>query len=461
MGKTKTTPTAEIGYATEGYDSSGVGFWQAAEETPELVWPQCTRVYRRMERQDAQITSVMRAVRLPIRRTNWRIDPNGARPEVVAHIANDLGLPIVGQAPSNKRRRGRFSWGEHMAAALLCLRYGHQFFEPVWNVGDDGLYHLRKLGQRLAETISDIEVAPDGGLVSIEQYGWGAGGAVRIPVERLVAYVVDREGGDWTGQSLLRPAYKHWLIRDRLLRVQAQTIERNGMGVPVYEAGPADDQKQLEAGKKIAQSYKAGSASGAATPYQARLRLAGVEGNLPDAQPAIDYHDAQIGRSVLAHFLNLGNSTGSWALGTTFADFFVMSLQTVAEMIRDTAQAHIVEDLVDANWGPDEPAPRIVFDEIGSRKDATAAALEILVRAGIITPDEAIEQAARQDYGLPIREAVDLDPDEVTTAAVAARMAGRGRDEFGRDLRQRNNMRRAALSAPVARIEPNGALTLW
>lgn len=447
MARTKQqTPTqAEIGYATESFDTSGGMFWQTAEETPELIWPESARVYRRMERQDAQITSVMRAVRLPIRRTHWRIDPDGARPEVAEHIATDLGLPIVGRPPVARRRRGRFSWGEHLASALLCLRYGHQFFEPSWSVDDaTGLYHLRKLGQRLSETISGIEVAPDGGLVAIEQYGMGAGGKpVRIPVERLVAYVVDREGGDWTGQSLLRPAYKHWLIRDRLLRVQAQTIERNGMGVPVYEASPADDQKQLEAGKAIAQSYKAGSASGAATPYQAKLRLAGVEGNLPDAQPAIDYHDAQIGRSVLAHFLNLGNQTGSWALGTTFADFFVMSLQTVAEMIRDTAQAHVIEDLVDANWGPDEPAPRLVFDEIGSRKDATAAALEILVRAGIITPDEAIEQAARQDYGLPIRHAVEGDePDQPTepTPVAPAPIARRSR--------------------PAARIEPNG-LTLW
>lgn len=437
-----TAPTDEIGYAAEG-SVDGLRFWQSAEDTPELVWPLCTRVYRRMARQDAQVTSVMRAVTLPVRRTNWRIDPNGARPEVVEHIATDLGLPVVGQPPRTGRRRGRFTWSEHLAEALLCLRYGHSYFEQVYRVDDAGLFHLRKLGPRLAETISDIQVAPDGGLVSIEQYGWNTDGAVRIPVERLVAYVVDREGGDWTGSSLLRPAYKHWLIKDRLLRVQAQTIERNGMGVPVYEGAPEDQQAHLDAGKKIAQSYKSGNTSGASIPNGAKLRLLGVEGNLPDAQPAIEYHDAQIGRSVLAHFLNLGSQTGSWALGSTFADFFVMSLQTVAEMIRDTAQAHIVEDLVDANWGADEPAPRLVFDEIGSRKDATAAALEILVRAGILQPDEAIEQAARQDYGLPIKQAVEDELEsEPAPAAPALVPAARHR-------------------GPSARIEPNGALTLW
>ncbi len=437
--------TPEIGYALEGYvEGNTAGFWQQqAEETPELMWPLCVPVYRRMHRQDAQITSVMRAVTLPLRRTAWRIDPAGARPEVTEHIANDLGLPIVGQAAQARRRRGRFTWKEHLARALLMYRYGHSAFEQVYRYGEeDKLYHLHKLAERPAETISDFHVDRDGGLVAIDQTGWGPTGPVRIPVSSLVVYVLDREGGDWTGQSLLRPAYKHWLIRDRLLRIQAQSIERNSMGVPIYEAGPNDQPDAIAKGEKIAQSYKAGSASGASTPNGAKLRLAAVEGNLIDPQPAIDYHDAQIGRAALAHFLNLGNQTGSWALGSTFADFFVMSLQTGAELVCDTTQAHVIDDLVDANWGPDEPAPRLVFDEIGSRKDATAAALEILVRAGILTPDHVLEQAARQDYGLP--EAPTELEAEAEAAVAPVQLAPVARHR-----------------APVARIERDGALTLW
>lgn len=395
-----TTPIAEIGYATSESATVGGSYWDFdVETTPELRWPLAGRVYEQMKRQDAQIKSVLRAVSLPVMRTSWQLDENGAPPEVVDLVSTDLGLPVRGREPVPRTRtRGRFSWSEHLRNALLSIQYGHMFFEQQYRIDDNGLARLRKLGPRMPRTISAIHVARDGGLEAIEQYD-----ADRpIPVDRLVAYVYEKEGSDWLGNSLLRPAYKNWLLKDRLLRVQAQTIERNGMGVPVYEAGERDEQPQLEKGEKIAKSYRSGDASGAALPYKARLRLLGVEGNLPDAQPAINYHDAQIGRAVLAHFLNLGDKTGSWALGSTFADFFVMSLQTLADEIADTANQHVVEDMVDLNFGEDVPAPRIVFDEIGSRHDAVAPALKMLVDGGLLEPDEAIKAAVRQAYGLPL-----------------------------------------------------------
>lgn len=404
-----TAPTTELGYAITGSGSSG--WWEPPddEQTPELVWPRSVQVYGQMRRQDAQITSVLRAVTLPVRRTSWRINPLDARPEVVEHIAQDLRLPVDGQPDAvHGRARGRFSWSEHLENALMMLDYGHMFFEQVYRIDDAGRARLRKLAPRLPSTISAIKVARDGGLESIEQHAHHLDHrmlratsftATKIPVSRLVAYVHKREGGNWLGTSLLRPAYKNWLIKDRLLRVGAQTIDRNGMGVPLYKA--AEGEEDLTKGRELATGWRSGEAAGAAVPNTADLLLRGVEGTLPDALPMIRYHDEQTGRAVLAHFLNLGTQTGSWALGSTFADFFVMSLQTVAESIRDTANQHIVEDLVDLNWGPDEPAPRIEFDEIGSRQQATAAAIKTLVDAGILRPDRDLEEFLRQSLGLP------------------------------------------------------------
>jgi hypothetical protein len=398
---TATAPTTEIGYV----QAPNYNWWLYDNETtPELVWPQSVYVYDQMRRQDSQVGSVLRAVTETLLRTPWRIDPAGARARVVKFVADDLGLPVVGKKPSPPpRSKDRFSWPAHLREALLMLPYGHSYFEQVYRVTPDGsAAHLRKLSYRPAKTIERIDVAPDGGLIAIKQYWTAADREPKpIPVNRLVAYIHAKEGGNWLGTSILRNCYKNWLLKDRLLRVQAQTIERNGMGIPLYKAQEGASPEDMAAGLAMAKAWRAGEAAGSAVPHDADLLLRGVEGTLPDAMPVIEYHDSQIARAVLAHFLNLGQQTGSWALGTTFADFFTMSLQTLAEQIRDTATQHIVEDLVDVNFGEDEPAPRLVFDEIGSRQAATALALKTLVDAGVIRPDEVLEESSRQQYGLP------------------------------------------------------------
>lgn len=400
MSAPLSVPTSPIGYA---HDLTSWWSSMEYETTPELRWPFSVAVFDRMRRQDAQVTSVLRAVTLPVLRTPWRIDPAGARDEVVERVRQDLNLPVVGaEEVAPLRTKDRFSWDEHLFHALISLPIGHMFFEQQYRIEADGYAHLRKLAPRMPRTITAINVARDGGLVSIEQ----ANASKPIPVTQLVGYVHDREGGNWRGQSLLRPAYKFWLLKDRLLRVQAQTIERNGMGVPVYEAGKGE--KDLTEGQKLATSFRSGDAAGAAVPEGAKLRLLGVEGTLPDAEKVIRYYDEQIARAVLAHFLNLGTQTGSWALGSTFADFFTLSLQTVAKRVADVANAHIVEDLVDINFGEAEPAPKIVFDEIGSRHAATAEAIKLLIDAGAISRDQPLEQHLRQMYGLPAHQGPDL-----------------------------------------------------
>lgn len=403
------TSVRENGYAVAGTGNDWWGLGSLDDETtPELRWPLCIPVYDAMRKQDAQVGSVIRAVTHPVRSTAWRLDPNGARSEVVDHVARDLGLPIRGRtdvAPG--RSRGRFKWNDHLRHALLMLPFGHMAFEQVYWIDEDtDLAHLRKLGPRMPRSIAKFNVARDGGLVSIEQKADGTAAVNRgpvIPVSRLVMYVYEREGGNWAGTSILRTAYKNWLLKDRVLRTQTTSIDRNGLGVPVYTGSESNDDAELERGEDIATALRAGDNSGASIPHGATLRLAGVDGDLPDAMAPIKYHDEQIARAVLAHFLNLGSQTGSWALGSTFADFFTQSLTAVAQEIADVTTAHVIEDLVDINYGIDEPAPRLVFDDIGSNTAAIALAIKQLVEAGVLTPDEGIEAHVRLGLGLPTK----------------------------------------------------------
>lgn len=390
--------TALVGYAGE---SAGTDFLEA---NPSLRWPLSVSVYDEMRRQDAQVVSTMRAIKLPIRRAKWQIDPADADEQVVAFVAGELGLPIAGRDPVRPARtRDRFSWADHLRHALLCLDFGYSYFEQVYRIEErDGRLwaRLRKLGPRLPQTISKVNVAADGGLESVQQWNLTAGTMTKpIPVSALVAYTNEREGANWLGQSLLRSAYKNWILKDQALRTWAVRDDRNGMGVPVYTAAPGET--DLGPGTKLAQNVRSGATGGAAVANGASLGFEGVSGQLADPEKQVRYHDEQIARGVLAHFLNLGTQTGSWALGSTFADFFTMSLQAVADEIADTATQHIVEDLVDLNFGTDVPAPKVMCEPIGSRKDATAEAIKILRDAGVLSTDEDLDRFVREIYGLP------------------------------------------------------------
>jgi len=411
---------AEIGYQADGALAGWAGWLSAItnETNPELQWPQSNNVFDRMRREDPQVKSVLRAVTLPIMRTEWVIDGTGCRDEVTAHIAADLGLGVKGVPLTAPRRtKGRFSFKESLRLALLSLTYGHSFFEQVYDQST-GETHLAKLAWRPPRTISSINVAKDGGLVSIEQYGRaGVAGAVKIPVKRLVAFVHEREGANWVGESILRSAYKMWILKDRVLRIQALTAERNGLGLPVFTVGtpPSGEgvtfdgvvewlEDEIKRGLKTAKDARAGDASGVSLGPGASFDFKGVNGKLPDTDSPIRYYDEQIARAVLAHFLNLGTETGSWALGSTFADFFTDSLNAIAQDIASIYQQHVIEDLVDLNWGPNEPAPRLVPATIGEQQPVTAEAIRALIDCGALEADAPLEAWLRERIGAPVKD---------------------------------------------------------
>ncbi|WP_225976709.1 MULTISPECIES: DUF935 family protein [Corynebacterium] len=348
----------------------------------------------------------MRAVTLPIRRSTWRIAPNGAPDDVVRHVAGDLRLPVLGQERGAvPRRRGRVSWDSHLQKALLALPYGHMFFEQVYQSGDDGLEHLVKLAPRLPGTVAKINVAEDGGLESIEQTALtGRTDRPVIPVSRLVAYCFEPSDSTWVGSSVLRPAYKHWLIRDELLRLEQQTLDRNGMGIPTYtaSASPEDPKQELEDGQNLVEAIRSGAHAGVALPNGASFELRGINGQIASPREAIEYHDAMMAKAVLAHVLNLSGKGGSYALAETQNDLFVQSLQSIADWIADTANQHIVEDLVELSWPDyDGPAPLLMADPIASKKELTAEALAMLVNAGVLFMDPPTEDEVRRRYQMP------------------------------------------------------------
>jgi hypothetical protein len=403
-------PRAPIGRAASETDLGWNQFIDELEYVPDLKWPRSVKAYMRM-RTDSQLAGLFRAMTMPIRRFKWIIDPNGARPEIVDGVADDLNLDVKGREPRPRgRMRGRFSFDKHLYEALVGLIYGHAYFEQLGYIGDDGRWHLQKLAPRPQESITQINVADDGGLISIRQgfvstrntgvLGYSNAMGVEIPVDRVVGYIWEQEAANWVGRSIFRDCYRNYLIKDRLLRVDAINHERAG-GVPIVEGQPGASPRELEAMSKMAQNFKVGEDSGGSLPSGAKIDIKRM-GSGTDVVNSIRYHDESMARLFLHMFIQLGQTeTGSRALGQSFIEYAFIAQKAVAKWFADVTNEHVIEDWVDWNYENEDNVPRLVWEIQEEDEHLAVEELVKLVTAKVVTVDEEMENTLRERYHLP------------------------------------------------------------
>lgn len=364
--------------------------------------------YGRM-RHDPKLRAVLQALTLPILRATWALDPAGCRPEVVALVSEDLGLMVKGKDPvsTGARRRGVI-WSRHLREALFSLIYGHMPFERRYDV-TSGQARLVNLGPRMPWTIAQMNLNDASEIQNIHQTTQRD----PIPGNRLVWYSYGQEGANWAGISVLRPAFGAWLLKHEMWRVLATSNRRFGMGIPVVEAPPGATREMVTEAQALASSMRVGDQTGVGIPQGYTYHLEGLTGSVPDSLEFIRYLDQQMAGMALAGVLELGTTeTGSRALGESFLDLFLLALQSLADEVALTATSGqpgmpgIVVDLVDQNWGPEEPAPQVICLDVGESYSITAEALGILSQFGLLGPDANIDDWIRKKWGLPARAGV-------------------------------------------------------
>lgn len=393
---------------------TGYAWLDDPDEQPEMRWPANISVYDRMWRTDAQTAAVLRAIFLPIHgRVVWSLGK--ADPRVVRAVELALGIEERGVARTRHRDQ-RITLREHVREAVAKLVYGHQVFEQVYEVGAPGpeladmagfppvMAHLRKLALRPAKSIARWDVEPSGSLAGVAQFVPAAGGmgvdTIPLPISRLVVHVNDKQGADWRGQSILRSSYKHWRIKDALLKAGAQAIERNGMGLAVVTYDEAEGGTR-EGALALARRVRGGAEAGIALPRGYQLQLMGVQGAVRDELPLVKYHDQATGRNALAMFLDLGHDDGARALGDTFLDFWTLSENSLVDDLAETITEYVIRDFVALTFGEDEPYPSLLASELTPDQAMSATDLAVLAKVGVVRPDDALEGEIRRRANLP------------------------------------------------------------
>jgi hypothetical protein len=325
--------------------------------------------------------------------------------------------------------------------ALLMLDYGSMPFELVWAIGDDGLTHIRKFAPRLPGSIMEWRTNRVGDLIEIKQGTiTGPNGTwveTTIPRDKLILFVNEQEGANYRGVSILRSAYKHWYYKENLYKVDAIAKEKRALGVDVgtLKSGNPDKAKhkdELESALMTLHAAEKQFFIEDEDGFSYRMETGGDR--VADAMPSIEHHDLRIIRSILVEFLGMGaGSTGSLAMHKDKSAFFLMVLEAICDYIAGVWTTEFLRPWVDLNWIVKE-YPRFKYSRLDTRTVGEIAdAVSKLVTAGVITPDEGLEDELRVLADLPervVENAIGVDPtvvEAVETALedVAARQISR------------------------------------
>jgi len=366
-----------------------------------------------MTRDDVSVRVSLRAGKAPVLGADWYIEPFSDDP---------LDLAIAEFVQFSLFEGTTTPWVKTLEQVLKMFEYGSSVFETVWEMREwspakansaanrKQYTMLKKLAARPSSTIQKFNYDDNGGPLSVDHTAVDGNGnvtTVTIPIEKLVIFTFDQDGGNLDGNSILRSAYRNWYYKDHLYKIDAIQKERHGIGIPDIELQPgfsdADKKTAHELGANLRTNERAYIVR---TPHL-KVGFAEVKGNLVDALQSAEHHDTMIMKNIMVHFLNLGTGTtggGGRATGATAMDMFLKSMRHIGFSICDCINLYLVPNLVAYNF-PTDHFPKLRVRNIGETKDMQmwAAAMRNLIDVNAILVDDMTEQWIRQQMDMPKR----------------------------------------------------------
>jgi len=360
--------------------------------------------YNTMRKSDSQIGGLLRVLKLPIRKAKWSIEGGKAtiRKFISDNLENELTQP----------------WEDFIRLALTFMEFGFSVFEKTFVYDESaGFFKWKKFVFLPQATIKEIKGQKDGGLSHVAQYsstdegmGESISDEIKIKNDYCLVFVNDREG-DWYGTSVFRNAYGNFRIKDTLVKIDAIRHDRFGVGIPWMRLKLGYKDEDLTIAENTLQNMRSHEYAYMIVPpginggVDDGFGIISPEGRGTNVVESIHYHDESMSKSVLAQFLDLGTSqSGNRALGQSFINLFVDSLNAYTKMIAQTFNKYAIRQLVDINWGEQKEYPELEFSEIKIADVIDIAeSLTKLSSGGWLTPNIEDENTIRRGIGLERR----------------------------------------------------------
>lgn len=330
-------------------------------EEPQFKWRDQDRIdnVETMRRTDATVKQFLTAIKTPMLATEYSIEAAG-EDSIMVEQADLVRDSLFGMDRSFR---------DFMRELLTYLDFGFSVFEIIYAV-KNGRIVIKDLQPRIQSSIQNWQLS-DGrkGVVQWIMTDEVNKTTAEIPMNKLLVITNDKEGDDITGQSVLRPCWKHFQIKDRAYRVSAISFERYGVGIPVVTLPDGATDQQKEDAENLAANIRSNEKGYIVLPSKDWV----IDILVPKGNPQqstvdsqINHHDRMILMAGLAGFLNLGSdSTGSYALSKDQSSFFLKHCEDKLLYICEQIGKQIIERLIDLNYGKQEKYPKLTFTPLG------------------------------------------------------------------------------------------------
>lgn len=261
--------------------------------------------------------------------------------------------------------------------------------------------------------------------------------AVRIPKQKCIHYSFDAQGKFQNpyGRSLLRRAYKYWVMKDAFLQMLATALDRKGTPLTIVYADP--NTTLIDPNKTALESAGAGAAGrrdvGIRADKAARdafqnvhndttIILPGKKGQIFDVDPiqqnsnhdgfiaAIKQCDQGIMRALLLPSLIFtgGDGSGSFALGQEHAKTFDKICDGILAGFKQTITDQLIDPLLRYNF-PESVWKKDGFGTFGKRELSIEEIEKEMQAVGLAIDKGVIDMNDLNDYN-KVRNKIGFEP---------------------------------------------------
>ncbi|MGN0489346.1 MAG: hypothetical protein ACI4HO_08805 [Ruminococcus sp.] len=390
--------------------------------------------FQEMSENDDIIGSILFSMETLIRQVEWDVQPQGT--EAADDEAADFVFTCLNDMSD--------TWTDTISEILSFLTYGWSAHEIVYkrrcgksknpqlrSKYTDGLIGWQKLPIRAQETLYEWLYDENDNLLGMVQNPPPDFGLLTIPAEKLLLFRTKSRKGNPEGKSILRNAYRDWYFKRRIQEIEGIGIERDLAGLPTLYAPEGvdiwnDEDPDMVAARgnaeAVVQNIRRDSLEGIVLPQGWELKLLSTGGQRQfDTNEIVERYDARIAMTVLADFILLGHqSVGSFALSSDKTKMFSMAIGCYLDMICEVFNNKAIPALIDINgdyFNGITDYPKLTHSDVeDANLEKLGEYIQRMINAGVLIPDEQLEDYVRSQAGMPER-LEDWDEHEETAAS--------------------------------------------